>query len=112
MRRFASLEKQIKNNQKIYQDKKAYSVEIEKSMNEYADLVKRYEKLLKTGYSSHDEVNAQKARYFQQKSLLNELKQELIQLQSVLLNLENEIETRKTEFDNQIIRYEIQKSDF
>lgn len=82
----ASLEKQIKNNQKIYQDKKAYSVEIEKSMNEYADLVKRYEKLLKIGHASNDEVNTQKSRYFQQKSLFNELKQELIQLQSTFLN--------------------------
>ncbi|EPY99231.1 HlyD family secretion protein [Mannheimia haemolytica] len=106
-----SLEKQIKNNQKIYQDKQSYLVEIEKSMNDYADLVKRYEKLLKVGHSSHDEVNIQKSRYFQQKSLFNELKQELIQLKSSQLNLENEIETRKTEFDNQIIRYEMQKSD-
>lgn len=107
----ASLEKQIKNTLKIYQDKQSYLVEIEKSMNDYADLVKRYEKLLKVGHSSHDEVNIQKSRYFQQKSMFNELKQELIQLKSSQLNLENEIETRKTEFDNQIIRYEMQKSD-
>ncbi|WP_155930793.1 HlyD family secretion protein [Mannheimia varigena] len=107
----ASLEKQIKNTLKIYQDKQSYLVEIEKSMNDYADLVKRYEKLLKVGHSSHDEVNIQKSRYFQQKSMFNELKQELIQLKSSQLNLENEIETRKTEFDNQIIRYQMQKSD-
>lgn len=107
----SSLEKQIKNNQKIYQDKQSYSVEVEKSIFDYADLIKRYEKLLKNGYSSHDEVNLQKSRYFQQKSLFNELKQEIVQLQSAILNLENDIETRKTEFDNQIIRYEIQKSD-
>ncbi len=106
-----SLEKQIKNSQKIYQDKQSYLVEIEKSMNDYAELVKRYEKLLKVGHSSHDEVNIQKSRYFQQKSLFNELKQELIQLKSTQLSLENEIETRKTEFNNQIIRYEMQKSD-
>ena len=37
--------------------------------------------------------------------------QELVQLKSNILNLENEIETRKTDFDNQIIRYEMQKSD-
>lgn len=105
-----SLEKQIKNSQKIYQDKQSYLVEIEKSMNDYAELVKRYEKLLKVGHSSHDEVNIQKSRYFQQKSLFNELKQELIQLKSTQLSLENEIETRKTEFNNQIIRYEMQKA--
>lgn len=33
------LEKQIKNNQKIYQDKQAYLVEVEKTMNDYEDLV-------------------------------------------------------------------------
>ncbi|WP_165889134.1 HlyD family secretion protein [Mannheimia granulomatis] len=107
----ASLEKQIKNNKKIYQDKQTYSIEIEKSMSEYADLVKRYEKLLKVGHTNHDEVNLQKSRYFQQKSLFNELKQELVQLQSTILNLESEMENRKTEFNNQIIRYEMQKSD-
>ncbi|QLB15999.1 secretion permease [Mannheimia granulomatis] len=107
----ASLEKQIKNNKKIYQDKQTYSIKIEKSMSEYADLVKRYEKLLKVGHSNHDEVNLQKSRYFQQKSLFNELKQELVQLQSTILNLESEMENRKTEFNNQIIRYEMQKSD-
>lgn len=106
-----SLENQIKNNQKIYQDKQAYLVEVEKTMNDYEDLVNRYEKLLKVGHSSYDEVNIQKSRYFQQKSLFNELKQELIQLKSTQLSLENEIETRKTEFNNQIIRYEMQKSD-
>lgn len=39
------------------------------------------------------------------------MKQELVQLQSVVSNLENEIEKQRMEFDNQIIRYEIQKSD-
>ncbi|MFY1027584.1 HlyD family secretion protein [Actinobacillus seminis] len=105
------LKKQIKNNQKIYQDKQYYLIEIERSMNEYSDLIKKYEKLLKIGHSTYDEVNAQKYRYFQQKSSFNELKQELVQLQSTVLNLENEIEKQRMEFDNQIIRYEIQKSD-
>ncbi|AHG73769.1 Secretion permease [Mannheimia sp. USDA-ARS-USMARC-1261] len=31
-------------SQKIYQDKQAYLVEIEKTRNDYADLVKHYEK--------------------------------------------------------------------
>lgn len=37
----ASLDKQIKNNQKIYQDKQSYALDVEKSMLDYADLVKR-----------------------------------------------------------------------
>ncbi|EER46326.1 hypothetical protein AM305_02152 [Actinobacillus minor NM305] len=106
-----SLDKQIKNNQKIKQDKILYLSELEDSTQDYAELVNRYEKLLKIGYSNNDEVNVQRARYFQQKSLVNEIKQDILQIQSNILNLENEIETRKTDFDNQIIRYNIQKSD-
>lgn len=106
-----NLTKQIQNNQKIKQDKNLYLIELEKSTQDYAELVKQYEKLLRVGHSTNDEVNLQKSRYFQQKSLLNETRQDIIQLQSTILNLENEIETRKTDFNNQIIRYDMQKSD-
>lgn len=82
-----NLTKQIQNNQKIKQDKNLYLVELEKSTQDYAELVKQYEKLLRVGHSSNDEVNLQKSRYFQQKSLLNETRQEIIQLQSTILNL-------------------------
>ncbi|WP_260448519.1 hypothetical protein [Bibersteinia trehalosi] len=80
-------------------------------MNDYAELLKVYQKLFKQGHSSHDEVNNQRSRYFQQRTIFNDVTQELVQLKSNILNLENEIETRKTDFDNQIIRYEMQKSD-
>lgn len=58
------LKKQIKNNQKIYQDKQYYLIEIERSMNEYSDLIKKYEKLLKIGHSTYDEVNVTEISLF------------------------------------------------
>lgn len=106
-----SLNKQIENYKSIQQDKSNYLVEVRKSMNDYTELLKVYQKLFKQGHSSHDEVNNQRSRYFQQRALFNDVTQELVQLKSNILNLENEIETRKTDFDNQIIRYEMQKSD-
>lgn len=106
-----SLNKQIANYKSIQQDKSNYLVEVRKSMNDYAELLKVYQKLFKQGHSSHDEVNNQRSRYFQQRTIFNDVTQELVQLKSNILNLENEIETRKTDFDNQIIRYEMQKSD-
>lgn len=56
-------------------------------MHDYELLIKRYEKLLSSGHSTNDEVNNQRSRYFQQKSIFNGLKQELIQLKSNILNL-------------------------
>lgn len=106
-----SLNKQIQNYKTIQEDKANYLVEVRKSMEEYAELVKVYQRLFKKKHSSHDEVNNQKSRYFQQRNIFNDVNQELVQLKSNILSLENEIETRKTDFDNQIIRYEMQKSD-
>lgn len=106
-----SLKNQITNYQSIQNDKKNYLIEINESINEYKELIKRYEKLLTLGHSTYDEVNNHKSRYFQQKSVFNSLNQELLQLKSNILNLENEIEVRTIDFDNQIVRYEIQKSD-
>ncbi|SUT93422.1 HlyD family secretion protein [Actinobacillus lignieresii] len=106
-----SLRKQIDNHQKIHKEKSQYLIEIERTLNKYMDLVKKYEKLFKQGYSSNDEVNNQRSRYFSQKSLSDEIKMELIQQESAILNLENEIETQKTNFQNNIIRYELQQND-
>ncbi len=80
-------------------------------MHKYSEQIKIYEKLFKQGHSSIDEVNNQRSRYFSQKSLYDDVKTELVQQESTILNLQNEIETQKTNFRNQIIRYEMQKSD-
>ena len=106
-----SLNNQIMNNQRLYHERSKYLNELEKIMNKYFEQVKIYEKLFKQGHSSIDEVNDQRSRYFSQKSLYDDVKTELIQQESTILNLQNEIEVQKTNFRNQIIRYEIQKSD-
>lgn len=59
-----TLNKQIDNYKSIQQDKSNYLVEVRKSMNDYAELLKVYQKLFKQGHSSHDEVNNQRSRYF------------------------------------------------
>lgn len=75
-----SLNKQIENYKSIQQDKSNYLVEVRKSMNDYTELLKVYQKLFKQGHSSHDEVNNQRSRYFQQRALFNDVTQELVQL--------------------------------
>lgn len=105
------LNQQIENHKKIYKERKDYLYELEKQVKKYADLIVIYEKLFKQGNSTHDEVNNQRSRYFSQKSLYDSVKTELFQQDLAILNLENEIETQKTNFRNQIIRYEMQKSD-
>lgn len=107
----ANLEKQIEKNRKIYVDTKKYFEEVSKSTEEYRLTLKKYEDLMKKGYSSNDEVALQRSRYFDQKSLRNSLQEKLIQQESAIISLENEIESRKTDFQNQIIRYELQQND-
>lgn len=107
----ASLNNQIENNEKLYRERSKYLNELAQTMNKYFALIKTYENLLKKGDSSHDEVNNQRSRYFSQKSLYDDVKKELVQQESTILSLKNEIETQKTNFRNQIIRYEMQKSD-
>lgn len=75
-----SLNKQIENYKSIQQDKSNYLVKVRKSMNDYTELLKVYQKLFKQGHSSHDEVNNQRSRYFQQRALFNDVTQELVQL--------------------------------
>lgn len=107
----ANLEKQIGKNRRIYADTKRYFDEVSKSTEEYLVTLRKYENLMKKGYSSNDEVAIQRSRYFDQKSLRNNLQEKLIQQETVIINLENEIESRKTDFQNQIIRYELQQND-
>ncbi|WP_240327071.1 HlyD family secretion protein [Ursidibacter arcticus] len=106
-----NLEKQIAKNRKIYTDTEKYFAEVSKSTEEYHLTLKKYEDLMKKGYSANDEVALQRSRYFDQKSLRNSLQEKLIQQESAILSLENEIESRKTDFQNQIIRYELQQND-
>ncbi|MCX2962300.1 HlyD family secretion protein [Rodentibacter caecimuris] len=107
----ANLDKQIGKNRKIYADTKLYFDEVSKSTEEYLTTLRKYENLMKKGYSANDEVTLQRSRYFDQKSLRNNLQEKLIQQETVIINLENEIESRKTDFQNQIIRYELQQND-
>lgn len=107
----ANLEKQIEKNRKIYADTQKYFAEVSKSTEEYRLTLKKYENLMKKGYSANDEVALQRSRYFDQKSLRNSLQEKLIQQESAIISLENEIESRKTDFQNQIIRYELQQND-
>lgn len=107
----ANLEKQIAKNQKIYADTQRYFAEVSKSTEEYRLTLKKYENLMKQGHSANDEVALQRSRYFDQKSLRNNLQEKLIQQESAIISLENEIESRKTDFQNQIIRYELQQND-
>ncbi|MGX3020319.1 HlyD family secretion protein [Ursidibacter sp. B-7004-1] len=106
-----NLEKQIAKNRKIYADTEKYFAEVSKSTEEYYLTLKKYENLMKKGYSANDEVALQRSRYFDQKSLRNSLQEKLIQQESAILSLENEIESRKTDFQNQIIRYGLQQND-
>lgn len=82
-----SLNNQIMNNQRLYHERSKYLNELEKTMNKYFEQVKIYEKLFKQGHSSVDEVNNQRSRYFSQKSLYDDVKTELIQQESTILNL-------------------------
>ncbi|MGX2969692.1 hypothetical protein [Ursidibacter sp. B-7004-1] len=86
-----NLEKQIAKNRKIYADTEKYFAEVSKSTEEYYLTLKKYENLMKKGYSANDEVALQRSRYFDQKSLRNSLQEKLIQQESVILSLENEI---------------------
>lgn len=106
-----NLEKQIANNIKVKNEVLLYSKEIERSITKYLGLYQRYQKLLKRGEVSNDEVNNQHSKYLGYKEILNDLQLKLIQLESTILNLNNEIEAKKVDFDNQIIKYEIQISD-
>lgn len=107
----ANLGKQIDKNSKIYADTKQYFDEVSKSTEDYLVTLRKYENLMKKGYSANDEVTLQRSRYFDQKSLRNNLQEKLIQQEAVIINLENEIDSRKTDFQNQIIRYELQQND-
>lgn len=107
----ANLEKQIAKNRKIYSDTQKYFAEVTKSTEDYYQTLKKYEELMKKGYSANDEVALQRSRYFDQKSLRNSLQEKLIQQESAIISLENEVESRKTDFQNQIIRYELQQND-
>lgn len=106
-----SLNQQIAKNRKIYSETAKYLVEVSKITEEYFQTLKKYEALMKKGYSANDEVASQRSRYFDQKTLRNSLREKLIQQESAILELENEIESRKTEYQNQIIRYELQQND-
>ncbi|WP_230587028.1 HlyD family secretion protein [Gallibacterium anatis] len=106
-----NLQKQIDKNRKIYNETKIYLNEVSASTEEYRITLEKYEKLMKKGYSSNDEVALQRSRYFDQKSLRNNLQEKLIQQETVIIGLENEIESRRTDFQNQIIRYELQQND-
>lgn len=106
----ANLEKQIAKNRKIYSDTQKYFAEVTKSTEDYYQTLKKYEELMKKGYSANDEVALQRSRYFDQKSLRNSLQEKLIQQESAIISLENEVESRKTDFQNQIIRYELQQN--
>lgn len=106
-----SLNQQIAKNRKIYAETEKYLVEVSKSTEEYFQTLKKYEALMKKGYSANDEVALQRSRYFDQKTLRNSLREKLIQQESAILALENEIESRRTEYQNQIIRYELQQND-
>lgn len=107
----SNLEKQIAKNRKIYTDTQKYFTEVAKSTEDYLQTLKKYENLMKKGYSANDEVALQRSRYFDQKSLRNSLQEKLIQQESAIISLENEVESRKTDFQNQIIRYELQQND-
>lgn len=107
----ANLGKQIDKNSKIYADTKQYFDEVSKSTEDYLVTLRKYENLMKKGYSTNDEVTLQRSRYFDQKSLRNNLQEKLTQQEAVIINLENEIDSRKTDFQNQIIRYELQQND-
>ncbi len=106
-----NLTKQIDKNRKIYTDTKRYFDEVSKSTEDYLAILRKYENLMKKGYSANDEVTLQRSRYFDQKSLRNNLQEKILQQESAIINLENEIESRKTDFQNQIIRYELQQND-
>lgn len=106
-----SLNQQIAKNRKIYSETEKYLVEVSKSTEEYFQTLKKYEALMKKGYSANDEIALQRSRYFDQKTLRNSLREKLIQQESAIIALENEIESRKTEYQNQIIRYELQQND-
>ncbi|WP_260448518.1 HlyD family secretion protein [Bibersteinia trehalosi] len=106
-----SLNQQIAKNRKIYSETEKYLMEVSKSTEEYFQILKKYETLMKNGYSANDEVALQRSRYFDQKTLRNTLREKLIQQESSIIALENEIESRKTEYQNQIIRYELQQND-
>lgn len=106
-----NLHKQIDKNRKIYTETQKYFYEVSKSTEEYRTTLEKYEKLMKKGYSYNDEVALQRSRYFDQKSLRNNLQEKLIQQETAIIGLENEIESRKTDFQNQIIRYELQQND-
>jgi len=47
-------------------EKESYLTEINRNIKEHLDLSSRYEKLLKKGYSSLEELTLQKSRYLQQ----------------------------------------------
>lgn len=106
-----SLNQQIAKNRKIYSETEKYLVEVSKSTEEYFQTLKKYEALMKKGYSANDEIALQRSRYFDQKTLRNSLREKLIQQESAIIALENEIDSRKTEYQNQIIRYELQQND-
>lgn len=107
----ASINKQIVNNKRLYHERYKYLNELEESKEKYAEQIEIYENLFKQGYSSIDEINNQRARYFSQRALYDNIKTELIQQESMILNLQNEIEVQKNNFREKIIQYEIQKSD-
>lgn len=106
-----SLNQQIAKNRKIYSETEKYLVEVSKSTEEYFQTLKKYEAMMKKGYSANDEVALQRSRYFDQKTLRNSLQEKLIQQESAIIALEHELESRKTEYQNQIIRYELQQND-
>lgn len=54
-----SLNQQIAKNRKIYSETEKYLVEVSKSTEEYFQTLKKYEAMMKKGYSANDEVALQ-----------------------------------------------------
>ncbi|WP_201289301.1 HlyD family secretion protein [Pelistega ratti] len=105
-----NMEQQLANNRSVYQDTKNYLEETKKTAISHQKLADKYRQLLKQGIISNDEYQLQVSRYFQSKDTGSDLQIQLMQLDATKLNLLNDVESKKMDFDNQILQYAVQKS--
>ncbi len=103
---------QLTEYKKSYNNTKAL---VENSLNGVKDMqqsMKNYDDYLKRGLISKEQSYNQRYLFYQQQSSWQNMNSQLIQEGLQIINLESEITSTSTDFDNRISEYELKLSEF
>jgi len=106
-----NLQQQLNQYQLAHEKSLALVANAAKGMEEMRLSMNNYDSYQRKGLINKDQLNNQRYLYYQQQSSYQSLNTQSIQESLQITNLQSELSTKATDFDNQISQYQYQRSD-